>query len=104
MTNDEKTHIRETFHATIDLGTEKIRSAFNELIKTDDLQLVKSVCNFLEVFFNVENGFNATDPKIRKKDIDSIMGFSYTWGMGAALDERSKDFFDTFVRDFFKGS
>jgi hypothetical protein len=24
--------------------------------------------------------------------------------MGAALDERSKDYFDTLVKDFFKGS
>ena len=55
---DEKEHIRETFKATVDLGVEKIRSSYNELIKTDDLQLVKSVCNFLEVFINPDNGFN----------------------------------------------
>jgi hypothetical protein len=56
------------------------------------------------VFFNPELGFNQTDPKLRKKDIDSILGFSYTWGMGAALDERSKDYFDSLVRDMFKGA
>jgi dynein heavy chain len=104
LTNEEKTHISETFHATIDIGVEKIRSSFNELIKTDDLQLVKSVLNFLEVFFNPALGFNQTDPKARKKDIDCILGFSYSWGMGAALDERSKDYFDTFIKDCFKGS
>jgi hypothetical protein len=68
------------------------------------LQLVKSVCNFLEVFLNPALGFNQTDTKARKKDIDCILGFSYAWGMGAALDERSKDYFDSLVKDFFKGS
>jgi len=104
LTNDEKIHITETFHATIDMGVEKIRGSLNEPIKTDNLQLVKSVCSFLEVFFNPELGFSQTDPKLRKKDIDSILGFSYTWGMGAALDERSKDYFDSLVRDMFKGA
>ena len=32
------------------------------------------------------------------------MAFSYAWGMGAALDERSKDYFDTFVKDNFKSA
>jgi len=58
LTEDEKIHIRETFGATIDAGIEKIRSAFNELIKTDNLQLVKAVCSFLEVFLNPASGFN----------------------------------------------
>jgi dynein heavy chain len=104
LTADEKTHISETFHATVEIGIEKIRSSFTELIKTDNLQLVKSVCNFLEVFLNPALGFNQTDTKARKKDIDCILGFSYAWGMGAALDERSKDYFDSLVKDFFKGS
>jgi len=56
----------------------------------------------MEYFLNPDKGFSATDPKIRKKDIDSIMAFSFSWGFGAALDERSKEFFDSFVRDNFK--
>ena len=38
-----------TFLTTIDLGIDKIRnnSQFKEPIKTDNLQLVKGVCNFL---------------------------------------------------------
>ena len=56
----------------------------------------------MQVFLDPAKGFNQTDQKLRMKDINSIMAFSYTWGMGAALDERSKDFFDTFIKDNFK--
>jgi hypothetical protein len=38
------------------------------------------------------------------KEIDSIMAFSYAWGMGASLDERSKDYFDTYIKDNFKSA
>jgi hypothetical protein len=48
-----KVYVVETFIATIDLAIEKIRANFTELIKTDNLQLVKSMCNFLEVFLQV---------------------------------------------------
>jgi len=101
---DEKTHIRDTFMAVVDPGTEKIRANYNEPVKTDNLQLVKGTLNFMKVFFDRDLGFNATDAKVRRKDIDCIMSFSYAWGMGGALDERSKDFFDTFVKDNFKSA
>jgi hypothetical protein len=60
------------------------------------------MCNFLEVFLNPATGFNAVDPKQKKKDLDSYMGFSFAWGLGGALDERSKDYFDTVVKDCYK--
>ena len=37
LSNEFKVHIIETFQATVDLAIGKIRSSFNELIKTDDL-------------------------------------------------------------------
>ncbi len=37
LSNDLKTYLKETFQATINIGIDKIRSNFNELIKTDDL-------------------------------------------------------------------
>jgi len=58
----------------------------------------------MEYFYDTSKGFNATDAKVRRKDIDSVMAFSIAWGMGAALDERSKDYFDNFVRDNFKSA
>lgn len=102
LSNELKVYIIETFQATVDIAIEKIRANFTELIKTDNLQLVKSMCNFLEVFLNPERGFNAVDAKQKKKDLDSFMGFSFAWGLGGALDERSKDYFDTVVKDCYK--
>lgn len=31
-----------------------------------------------------------------------MISFAFTWGLGAALDERSKEYFDTTVRELFK--
>lgn len=104
LNDDEKMHIRDTYLAVIDPGTEKIRTNFNEPIPTDNLQLVKGTLAYCQVFFDPARGFSQTDPKLRRKDIDSIMAFSYAWGMGSALDERSKDYFDTFIKDNFKSA
>jgi hypothetical protein len=44
------------------------------------------------------------DPKVRRKALDSVMCFAFAWGIGGALDERSKDFFDNYIRDSFKSA
>lgn len=100
-----KTYLWETFDATIDPGIDKIRTNYVEPIKTDNLQLVKSVCNLLYVFLakGQNKGFTSLDPKQRKKDLDAIFAWSYAWGLGGSLNEASKDFFDTVVKDLFKG-
>ena len=46
-------------------------------------------------------GFKGDD-KQKRKDLDCIFAWSYAWGMGSALDERSKDYFDSLVKDLFK--
>jgi len=61
LSADEKALLYDTFVATIDIGIDKIRAAFNEPVKTDNLQLVKSVCNFLEIFIKPESGFTAVN-------------------------------------------
>lgn len=55
----------------------------------------------LEVFIQEEKGFKGTD-EVKKKDLDAIFAWCYTWGLGASIDEKSKDYFDTIVRDSFK--
>ena len=96
-----KEHLWETFEQTIDHGIEKVRSGLKEPIITDDLQLVKGVCNFLTVMIDPQKGFRG-DNKQKKADLERLISFSFTWGLGAALDEKSKDAFDTCVRDIFK--
>lgn len=96
-----KEYLWETFDATVDIALDKIRTAYAEPLKTDNLQLVRSLCNFLEVFLHESKGFKG-DEKQKKRDLDYVFAFSFTWGLGGALDERSKDFFDTTVKDLFK--
>lgn len=47
------------------------------------------------------HGFKGTDDD-KKKLINALFAFSYTWGMGGSLDERSKERFDDNIRDSFK--
>jgi dynein heavy chain len=91
------------FQDTIEAGTDKIRnnSSMKEPIQTDNLQLVKSICNFLQALLKPELGFKG-DEKQKRKDLDSIFAWSFAWGMGASLDEKSKDFFDSLVKELFK--
>lgn len=53
------------------------------------------------MLLNPSQGFKGTDEEKRKL-INSIFAFCYTWGMGGSLDERSKERFDDTVRDLFK--
>ena len=103
LSKELKNYMENTFLDTIDIGIDKIRNApmFKEPIKTDDLQLVRSICNLLQALLKPEFGFKGDD-KQKRKDLDCIFAWCYAWGMGAALDEKSKDFFDTLVKDLFK--
>ena len=85
----------------MDLGIEKLRASLVEPIKTDDLQLVRGACNFLTVLIDSNKGFRG-DNKQKKFDLERLISFAFTWGLGGALDEKSKDAFDTVVRDIFK--
>lgn len=62
---------------------------------------MKGVCSFLTVLIDPQKGFRG-DNKQKKIDLERLISFAFTWGLGAALDEKSKDSFDTCVRDIFK--
>jgi hypothetical protein len=55
----------------------------------------------LEILLHPSQGFKGADDDKRKL-INCIFAWCYTWGMGAALDDRSKERFDDTVRDAFK--
>ena len=78
-----------------------MRAGLKEPIKTTDLQQVKGLCAFLESFLLFEKGFKGDD-KVKKKDMECVFAFSYAWGLGASLDLKGKDVFDSIVRDQFK--
>lgn len=102
LSNDLKDQLYSIFDSTIDPGLDKIRDVFSEPIVTANIQQVISICNFLEVLLNPVQGFKGTDEEKRKL-LSSIFAWCYIWGMGASLDERSKERFDDTVRDVFKG-
>ena len=102
LSNDLKDQLYAIFDSTIDPGLDKIRDVFSEPIVTANIQQVISICNFLEVLLNPVQGFKGTDEEKRKL-LSSIFAWCYIWGMGASLDERSKERFDDTVRDVFKG-
>ena len=97
-----KDHIWETFLATVDVGLEKLRqSNMVEPIKTDDLQQVRSMCNFLEILLKDPKTVIRGDEKQKKKDLESLIAFSYTFGMGSSLTAAGQNSFDTIVRERF---
>ncbi len=55
----------------------------------------------MQAFLDPEKGFKG-DEKQKKKDLECLFAFSYAWGLGASLDAKGKDVFDSTVRDQFK--
>jgi len=98
-----KEHILMLFEATVDIAIEYVRSHCTESIKTTDLQLVVSICNFIEYYVDESKGFKGTDDE-KKKLIDCIFAWSYAWGIGGSLDLLGKERFDYIVRDQFKSA
>ena len=62
-----------------------------------------SVCNFIEYFVDESKGFKGPDDD-KKKLLDCVFAWSYAWGIGGSLEQKSKEKFDTVVRDQFKSA
>lgn len=56
-----KDHLWELFELNIDMALDKIRETAFEPIKTDNLQLARSVCNFLTVLIDPNKGFKGNN-------------------------------------------
>ena len=89
LPNELQDQLVYLFDQSIERGTAKIRSGLNEPIKTVDLQLVTSICNFLEVFLNEK--YCTGEKTYKKKLLQYIFTFSYTWGLSGSVDESSKE-------------
>lgn len=102
LSHELKEYLYSIFDATVDIGLDKIRDFLTEPVVTANIQQVVSLCNFLEVLVHPSQGFKGTEDEKRKL-LMNIFAWSYIWGLGASLDERSKERFDDTVRDTFKG-
>ncbi len=87
--NELQDQLMYLFELSVDRGASKIRSGLNEPIRTADIQLVASMCNLLEVFLN-EKYFTG-EKTYKKKLLQYIFAFSYTWGLSGSVDESSKE-------------
>ena len=101
LSKELQEHLWDLFEHTVDIGLERIRTGLKEPIKTNNLQQVKGLCAFLQSFLDFDKGFKG-DEKQKKKDLECLFAFSYAWGLGASLDPKGKDIFDSIVRDQFK--
>ncbi len=90
LTGELKEHLIYLFEQTVERGLGKIRSGMGEPIRTVDLQLVAGVCNYLEVFLN-DKYCSGTDTNYKKKVMQYVFAFAYTWGLSGSLDESSKE-------------
>ena len=105
LTSDNKAWLWDQFDGTINIGIEKCRShPLVEPIKTDNLQLVRSMCNIFEILVLAPGVVFKGDEAAQRKDILSIFAFSYTFGLGSSLSDKSKDYFDSTVREHFKAA
>lgn len=57
----------------------------------------------MEYFLDERLGFKGADDE-KKKLLDCLFAWSYTWGIGAGLEQRGKERFDSVVRDQFKSA
>ena len=105
LTAAQKEYLWEQFEGTINVGLERVRShPLIEPIKTDNLQLVRSMCNILEIeLLKPQTIFKGDDTAV-KKDLCAMFAFAYTFGLGSSLSDKSKDYFDSTVREQFKAA
>jgi len=105
LNDEQKQFLWDTFEGTVKLGLAKVRSyPLVEPIKTDDTQLVRSMCNLLEIMLHAPGVNFRGDQKTVRKDLEAIFAFCFTFGLGSALSDKSKDYFDTTVKDCFKAA
>ena len=99
--NDElKSMILDHFELCTDNAIQRIRGGLHEPIPTVDVQLVTSVCNFIEALVNHHNGWrDKFKPDEKKKFLMSCFAFAFAWGMGGSLEFFGKERIDDIVKD-----
>jgi dynein heavy chain len=96
-----KTYLHDLFEVSVDIVIDKMRNHLYEPIPTVNIQLVVSICNFIQIFFTPEYGMKGNDEE-KKKLMLTLYIWCFAWGMGASVDERSKERLDDFIKDAFK--
>ena len=62
------------------------------------------MCNIFEILVLAPGVVFKGDEAAQRKDILSFFAFAYTFGLGSSLSDKSKDYFDSTVREHFKAA
>ena len=62
------------------------------------------MCNIFEILVLAPGVVFKGDEAAQRKDILSYFAFAYTFGLGSSLSDKSKDYFDSTVREHFKAA
>ena len=103
MTEALVEHLRALLFATLQIGLGWIREFGEEPIKSTDLQQVTAVTRFIEAFVDVAKGFKGKEED-KKKHLECICCYAFTWGLGGSLTQKSKEKFDIIIREEFKAA
>jgi dynein heavy chain len=101
MTEALIAHLRTNLFETFKIGLAWIREYGDEPIKTTDLQQVTTVTRFIEAFVDPTKGFKGKEDE-KKKHLDCICCYAFTWGLGGQLTQKSKEKFDSVIREEWK--
>lgn len=86
LTEEMKAQLMELFEMSVETSLKMKKTALAEAIATVPIQMVRNVCNFLEVLLDPASGYKASDSiEKRQKYLTHCFVFAYIWGMGGAL-------------------
>jgi len=97
--------LEDMFEAYVDTGLAWVRLAGKEDVPSVDMQLVSSLCLWLQALLRPAGGFESGEAygAPSKVALGYIFAFSYVWGLGGNLNVASWDAWDVAVRKQFHG-
>lgn len=104
LVEEFKLALFEYFSLSVPELLKLLRNNPSELVTTVDLQLVRGLCNLLEVFISEEYGFKPKAKiEFRRKYVMYAFAFALTWSLGASVVEpKYMDMIDTIIRRIFQ--
>ena len=95
-----KEFIMQLFQVFVEKGIQFVRKYGKEYIKSVDLNLVTSLCRFIDTFIrNPDLDIKKRNPNELKTIFANIFIFSFTWSIGGNLMGSCQEAFDTWFRE-----
>ena len=93
------------FREYVPAGLAWLEKHATESVPTTPRQCMLGVCTWLTALLHAQSGWNYLEEYERgnKVAVSCIFAFSFTWGLGGALDDAGRDGWDKLVRSLFDG-